>query len=141
MPLNPVEQHERLSEITARIVETMPAGWTRAVIRGLVVGGHTESRSGVKMPDGSVQGWSFRPEIWRMFMDLRAGMYVPGTGTWVGFEYVLDPPGRFKIQFTRDEDPKFETAPSSADFALENRRYPRSADTMSDWFRAGLGAD
>ncbi|MFE3057732.1 hypothetical protein [Nocardia sp. NPDC059239] len=139
-PLNPMEQQEKLSDITLEILETLPMGWTRLIVRGRILGRYAERESGVKMPDGSVQGFSFPPTAWRKFQDLRDGMYAPGLGTWVEFEYVLDPPGRFVIDYNRDQLPRFsKKGPTSSDFALENEWYPRTAEHMPEWFHHGLG--
>ncbi|WP_040804497.1 hypothetical protein [Nocardia concava] len=137
-PLSPLEQHEMLSDITLGILETLPMGWARLIVRGTIVGRYAARETGVKMPDGSVQGLSFPPEAWRKFQDLRHGMYASGLGTWVEFEYVLDPPGRFHIDYNRDRQPRFRKTPTSQDFALENKWFPRSDEHMPDWFRRGL---
>lgn len=137
-PLNPMEQQEKLSGITSGILETLPMGWTRLIVRGRIIGRHAERETGVKMPDGSVQGWSCPPEAWRQFQELREGMFAPGLGTWVEFEYVLDPPGRFAIEYNRDREPRFGTWPTQRDFELESEWYPRAAEHTPDWYRRGL---
>ncbi|MEU0540324.1 hypothetical protein ABZ319_10670 [Nocardia sp. NPDC005978] len=136
--LTPVEQHDKLSEITSEVLPTLPMGWTRLVVRARMIGMHAESDTGVRMPDGSVQSWSFPPEVWRKFQQLRKGMYDEGLGSWIEFEYILDPPGRFTIQYNRDQLPGFSTAPSAEHFETENEWFPRSDHSMPEWFRQGL---
>lgn len=136
--LNPVEQQEKLSEITAQIVDTLPDGWQRLVVRASMIGPHSEMSAGIKMADGTVRGWAFPPEVWRMFQQLRKGMYAEGIGTWVEFEYTVDPPGRFNIRYNRDNPPNFDTPPSQDHFATEYRWFPRSEENMPEWFRRGL---
>ncbi|MFD7841559.1 hypothetical protein ACFYTS_23700 [Nocardia sp. NPDC004151] len=138
LPLGPLEQQDRLAEITREILPTLPMGWKRLVIRARSIGRHAERETGVKLTDGTVRGWSFEPDVWRKFMELRAGMYAPELGTWVEFKYLLDPPGRFNIQYNRDQKPQFETWPASADFVIENERFPRSIENMPEWFQQGL---
>lgn len=137
-PLNPVEQKEKLDQITAQVLETLPPGWSRLVVRAKMIGPHSEADTGVQMADGSVRGWSFPPEVWRMFQQLRKGMYAEGLGSWVGFEYVVDPPGTFRISYNRDEDPGFDQKPTAEHFATENKWFPRSENTMPAWFRQGI---
>ncbi|MEV6071194.1 hypothetical protein AB0L82_32005 [Nocardia sp. NPDC052001] len=141
-PLNPTQQHDILSDITLQVIPTMPAGWTRLVLRVMEIGRHAEVESGVKMADGTVQAWSRDSQMWRevwgRFMELRAGMYTPLIGTWVSVTYVLDPPGQFNIQYNRDEQPPFETAPSRENFQLEQQRFPRTPDHMPAWYRENV---
>jgi hypothetical protein len=136
--LSPTEQQEKLAEITQEILPTLPHGWSRLVLRSRMIGPHSEADTGVKMPDGSVRGWSFTPEVWRKFQQLRKGMYAEGLGSWIEFEYVLDPPGRFTIRYNRDEAPKFDTAPAPEHFATEQKWFPRNEEQMPEWFRSGL---
>ncbi|WP_329790154.1 hypothetical protein V1227_39365 [Lentzea sp. DG1S-22] len=136
--LSPTEQQEKLAEITQEILPTLPHGWVRLVVRVKMIGMHSEADTGVKMPDGTVRGWSFTPDAWRKFQQLRKGMYAEGLGSWIGFEYVLDPPGRYSITYNRDEAPKFDEAPSAEDFATEQDWFPRSEEQMPEWFRRGL---
>lgn len=136
--LSPAEQREKLAEITREILPTLPRGWSRLVLRARMIGPHSEADTGVKMPDGSVRGWSFPPDVWRGFQQLRKGMYAEGLGSWIEFEYVLDPPDRFSIRYNRDEAPIFEAAPSPENFATEQRWFPRAGERMPEWFRHGL---
>jgi hypothetical protein len=136
--LSPTEQQEKLAEITQEILPTLPHGWVRLVVRVKMIGMHSEADTGVKMPDGSVRGWSFTPEVWRKFQQLRKGMYTEGLGSWIAFEYILDPPGRYTIRYNRDEAPRFDEAPSAEDFATEQKWFPRADEQMPEWFRRGL---
>lgn len=136
--LGPIEQQQKLAEITQAVLPTMPEGWQRLVVRAAMIGRHSEASCGVKMPDGSVRGWDIPPEVWRLFQQLRKGMYAEGLGTWVGFEYVLDPPFRYSIRYNRDEQPAFDTQPSAEDYATENRWFPRADAHAPEWFRRGL---
>ncbi|MFF2554735.1 hypothetical protein ACFVUS_27290 [Nocardia sp. NPDC058058] len=141
VPFSPIEQEARLRAITEEVLPTLPIGWTRFIIRAKVIGRHVERETGVKLPDGSVVGWLFDPEVWRMFMELRSGMYFPDVGTWVEFKFMMEPPGRFSIKYNRDQAPQFETYPSREDFALDKERYSRSDANMPDWYRRGLNGE
>lgn len=138
--LNPMEQQEKLADITSQVIETLPEGWQRLVVRASMVGRHSEMSAGILMPDGSTRGWEFPPEVWRMFQQLRKGMYAEGIGTWVGFEYIVDPPGTFNIRYNRDNDPAFGTPPSPEDFATQYRWFPQPEENMPEWFRRGLNS-
>ncbi|WP_433273691.1 hypothetical protein ACQPZF_19740 [Actinosynnema sp. CS-041913] len=138
--LDPIEQQQKLADITQAVVATMPEGWQRLVVRSSMIGQHSEMSAGVQMPDKSVRGWEMPPEVWRMFQQLRKGMYAEGLGTWIGFEYVVDPPFRYQIRYNREEQPAFDTPPTPADFATENRWFPRAETHMTEWFRRGLEA-
>lgn len=136
--LNPVEQQEKLQEITKLVVDTLPDGWSRLVVRARMIGPHSEADTGVKMADGSVRGWSFPAEVWRMFQQLRKGMYAEGLGSWIEFEYFVDRPARFQIRYNRDQEPKFEEWPTNENFATEQKWFPRAGESMPEWFRRGL---
>ncbi|GAA1342447.1 hypothetical protein [Saccharothrix algeriensis] len=136
--LDPTEQQQKLAEITQAVVATLPEGWQRLVVRASMIGRHSEMSSGVRMPDESVRAWEMPPEVWRMFQQLRKGMYAEGLGTWIGFEYIVDPPFRYQVRYNREEQPAFEAAPSPDDFATENRWFPRAETHMTEWFRRGL---
>ncbi|CCH30953.1 hypothetical protein ABZ816_01635 [Actinosynnema sp. NPDC047251] len=137
--LSPVEQQQALAEITRAVIPTLPEGWQRLVLRADMIGRHTQAEAGVQMADKSVRGWEIPPEVWRSFQELRKGMYAEGLGSWVGFEYVVDPPFRYQIRYNRDERPAFQTPPTPDDFATENRWFPRTEENMTSWFREGLG--
>ncbi|GAJ84411.1 hypothetical protein NBRGN_072_00520 [Nocardia brasiliensis NBRC 14402] len=59
--LDPIEQHDKLTEITREVLPTLPIGWTRLVVRAKMIGPHAESDTGVRMPDGTIRAWSFPP--------------------------------------------------------------------------------
>jgi hypothetical protein len=138
--LSPMEQQQKLADITSEVLETLPEGWQRLVVRSGVVGRYSEMSAGVRMSDGTTRGWAFPPEVWRKFQQLRKGMYADGIGTWVEFEYIVDPPGRFSINYNRDNRPTFDGTPTQDDFATEYRWFPRSEENMPEWFRRGLAA-
>jgi hypothetical protein len=136
--LSPVEQQQKLADITQAVVATLPEGWRRLVVRVSMIGQHNEASTGVQMPDESVRGWSFPPEVWRMFMQLRKGMYDKGLGTWVSFEYILNPPFRYSIRYNRDEQPAFDQQPTGEHYATENRWFPREEIHIPAWYQRGL---
>lgn len=134
----PIDEQELLAGITRDVLTTLPAGWVRLIVRARMIGTHSESSNGVKMADGAVVKWSFPQHIWDKFQSLRDGMYTQGLGTWVEFEYLLDPPGHYSIQYNRDHEPRFRTPPTAEDFALENTWFPRTLEFMPEWFQRGL---
>ncbi|MFE6920295.1 hypothetical protein ACFVAV_04530 [Nocardia sp. NPDC057663] len=138
--LSPGEQQDKLADITRDILETLPERWTRLIVRAMMIGPHAEADTGIKMADGPVRSWSFPPEVWRKFQQLRKGMYAEGAGSWIEFEYILDPPGKFSIRYNRDSEPQFSVPPTNKNFTTENKWFPRSDESMPEWFRRGLNS-
>ncbi|MCP2169355.1 hypothetical protein [Goodfellowiella coeruleoviolacea] len=136
--LSPAEQQQKLVDITSRVVATLPQGWQRFVLRTAVIGSHSEMSTGIRMPDGTIRNWAFPAEVWRMFQQLRKGMYIEGIGTWIEFEYVVTPPAHFSIRFNHENEPGFTAPPTEQNFATEFRWFPRTDGNMPAWFRRGL---
>ncbi|MGW4244225.1 hypothetical protein [Nocardia sp. NPDC004722] len=137
--LNPIEQHEMLVEITSEVIGTLPTGWSRLSVRGVMLGGISEAHTIVEMSDGTAEGWAVPRRLWRKFHSLRSGMWSEGLGTWFEFVYIVDAPGRFTIRYNRDREPQFRSPdPSENYIATENRWFRRSAEHMPEWYRRGL---
>lgn len=122
------------------MIETLPPGWTRLVMRAKVIGSYSEAETAAYMVDHSVGRAPFTDRVWKKFQILRYGMYTEGAGTWNEVEYVVEPPDTFSIKYNCDKDPQFESAPSRLEFERELRRFPRSESNIPDWFRRGLNS-
>ncbi|WP_460728888.1 hypothetical protein [Nocardia heshunensis] len=128
-----------LVAITSEVIGTLPVGWSRLSVRGVMLGGISEAHTIVEMSDGTADGWAFPRGLWRKFHLLRSGMWSEGLGTWFEFVYILDAPDRFTIRYNRDREPQLvRPDPSENYIATENRWFRRSAEHMPEWYRRGL---
>jgi hypothetical protein len=136
----PVEQNELLGEITKMVVDHLPPGWQQVMIDYRVVGRNIDVAVGVRDESGTFQLWDPPPEVWRLFARLRKGMYQEGRGTWFSARLIIDPPPTFSIKYNWENEPDFQPYPEAADFAVEQRRFPRTEENMPEWFRQRLAA-
>ncbi|TNY38854.1 hypothetical protein [Thermomonospora catenispora] len=134
--LNPIEQMERLEEITVSLLDVLPAGWRELTIDFESIGRFVGVRGTLTMSDGSTRAWSPPHQVLTSLDNLRTGMYAEGRGTWFSCRLSLTPPGRYTIDYDRQNQPSVPATPE--DIALEQRRFPRSPEHMPDWYRTGL---
>ncbi|QWF80500.1 TNT domain-containing protein [Amycolatopsis sp. CA-230715] len=80
-----------------------------------------------------VLSWSAPPEVSQLFGDLRAGMAVPGYGTWTNAEFTLRADGTFDFDFDADQPPRL--AIGSSAYAKELEFFPRTEETIPAWWR------
>ncbi|GAB1514853.1 hypothetical protein [Actinophytocola sp. KF-1] len=94
--MNPVEQHELLSEITIALVGEVPAGWQRIVVDYSIEDGRVRVGSGVRMRDGSHVHVPVPRTLAPRFRLLREG------DTWHRLSLVIDPPNTYHVRYFRD---------------------------------------
>lgn len=82
-----------------------------------------------------VLSWSAPPRVGLLFQDLRAGMAVPGFGTWTNAEFTLRADGTFDFDFDADRPPRLaiDAVPGTYDKELEF--FPRTEENIPAWWR------
>ena len=93
--MNPLEQHEVLSEITVALMELLLAGWQRMVVKYSVVEGRERVGSGVRMQDGTHERVLVPKTLAPSFRRLREG------DTWHRLRLVIDSPGTYHVRYDR----------------------------------------
>src|SRR4051812_12447597 len=138
MTLNPIEQHELLSEIAKLIMNAAPPNWQRLVFEFMAIGRHASAGTGAALDNGDHQRVPAPRELMKPLGKLRKGMYAEGLGTWYSMHMVIDRPDTFHARFNRDDEPPFRTPPAPDQYVLDMERYPRTPENTPDWFRARL---
>ncbi|MFB4317472.1 hypothetical protein [Actinomadura sp. 21ATH] len=133
-PLGPEEQNEVLQEMTLLLTHSLPEGWEEATVAYRALGSHSEmlaqvQRLGRRLPSP----YAPPPELAELFERLRAGMYVPGRGTWFTATYKLTYPASYDVRYDGDNEPSWVSAPPEGARAEEARRFPRDARYLPEW--------
>jgi hypothetical protein len=100
-PLDPVEEHELLQQITNELLGTLPPGWRQFVMDFKAIGRHIDGSATVRTSDGVLR-W-FHPTVGRLLQELRWGMYREGLGTWFSARYSIAPQSQFAIDFNYEK--------------------------------------
>lgn len=133
-PLGPVEQNEKLQEMTLLLSHTLPEGWEQATVVYRALGSHSEmlaqiQRVGRRLPSP----YTPNPQLAELFERLREGMYKPGQGTWFTARFKLAYPASFDIAYDYDGEPGWVSAPPAGAAEEERRRFPRDAKFLPEW--------
>ncbi|MEW2355418.1 hypothetical protein [Spirillospora sp. NPDC029432] len=141
-PLNPVEQNDLLLEITLLLTHTLPEGWEEATVAYRALGSHSEMlaqyrRVGRRLPSP----YAPPPEVAELFERLRAGMYRSGQGTWNTATFRLTYPSSYDVDYDREGEPKWVSAPPDTARDEELRKYPRDARFLPEWLGGEAGAE
>ncbi|WP_410620553.1 ferredoxin [Amycolatopsis sp. cmx-8-4] len=139
-PLRPEQQHELVRQIGAVLTGQVPPGWRQLRVEYRAAGRHIEADLLVTAPDGLPRTLPPHPEAVRLLGVLRAGMYQPGLGTWLGAVLVFDPGGPADADFGRpDLEPPFRHQPPPIGFQDELRFFPRADEQIPGWLRERAG--
>ncbi|MCP2267649.1 hypothetical protein LV75_000131 [Actinokineospora diospyrosa] len=131
---------DRMTKAVGRaMVRAAGPGWTRVRAEYRSVGRHIEVDLLVAGPDGVPRPVRPPAEVVDGLGRLRAGMYRPGRGTWIGAVYDIEPPGTFTCEFEPDVEPTWRRVPPPIGFVDELRAFARSEEFIPDWFRARAG--
>ncbi|WP_233526064.1 TNT domain-containing protein [Actinomadura spongiicola] len=142
VPLNPAEQMELLSnQVTLVIADHAPPLWRTISGHFQAVGGHVEFPAMTcHRADGAVTPWKAPGAVVALFERLRAGTHAFQGSTWsrIDVEVVYeDGHVRCRANFTYDEEPRWESEPSTDDVRRELERFPR--DDVPEWMTRRLG--
>lgn len=135
------DQNAVLGSVTTLLVQRLPGDWEQLFVDFRMMGSHLEAQvSGVTMY-GSSFDWDLPPEALPFFVQLRAGMAGPGTGTWFSMKFHLVHPDTYSAEFDRDHEPDWNQPPTPGHYAEELQLYPREDGAIPAWLRgrAGLG--
>ncbi|MFI0483726.1 TNT domain-containing protein [Actinomadura sp. 9N215] len=143
VPMNPVEQMELLSnQVTIVIADHAPPLWRTISGYYQAVGGHVEFPAMTcHRADGAVSPWTAPAATAGLLDRLRAGTYAFQGSTWsrIDFEVVYeDGEVRCRASFRHDDEPHWDSEPSSADMRRELERFPR--DEVPEWMAQRLGS-
>lgn len=135
--LDHAQQQEILKEVGAKILAEAPEGWERIVYTRSSVIDHASSLIVIEFENGtSVREWP-PVSLGLLFDDLRAGMYQDGKGTWFSLRYVITRPGRFKVDYNYDDEPRI-AFPTAWGFTNDLKYFPRDEEYMPDWLHERL---
>ncbi|WP_018684663.1 hypothetical protein [Actinokineospora enzanensis] len=139
----PVLDQRELDRLTKAVGRAMvrAAGehWRRIRAEYRSVGRHIEVDVLITGRDGVPRAVRPPAEVVEGLGRLRAGMYRPGRGTWLGAAYEIEPPGTFSAEFEPDQEPVWRRLPPPIGFQDELRTFPRSEEFIPDWFRVRAG--
>ncbi|MFG1643589.1 ferredoxin [Amycolatopsis sp. NPDC049252] len=139
-PLRPDQQQEVVRQIGVALASQAPPGWRQLRIEYRAAGRHVEADLLVTGPDGQPRPAPPHPEAVRLLGVLRAGMYQPGRGTWLGVICAFDPTQPPDIDFVRpDLEPPFRQQPPVLGFQDELRFFPRAEEHVPAWLREKAG--
>ncbi|MFI0350659.1 hypothetical protein [Actinomadura sp. 9N407] len=140
--LNPVEQNDLLQKITLLLTHALPAGWEECTVVHRALGSHSETLGQIRRVTGPglPSPIDVPAELGELFERLRAGMYSPGLGTWFSATFKLTFPFSYEIQYIRDEEPRWQSAPPPAAYEEERRRFPREPRHTPEWLDGRDGA-
>ncbi|MWA06019.1 hypothetical protein F8568_037845 [Actinomadura sp. LD22] len=133
-PLGPVEQKDLLEDLTSLLVDALPAGWQQADVYHNALGSHAESLAQLLMCNTHMPSlWTPPPAAGDLFDRLRRGMYADGLGTWFTARFVLTFPFSYQIEYTRDTEPRWKTAPAPSAYAEDLELFPREPANTPAW--------
>lgn len=135
--LDHAQQQKILKEVGESILKEVPQEWERVIYTRESVIDHSSSLVVVELRTGEkVSEWA-PINVGMLFDDLRAGMYVPGKGTWFSMEYVIGHPGKFKVHYDYDDDPNI-AFPTAWGFTNDLKHFPRDEEYIPDWLHEKL---
>ena len=135
--LDHAQQQKILKEFGSSLLKEVPEGWERIVYNRESVIDHSSSLAVVEfLNEDSIRTWA-PPHTTLLLDELRAGMYVPGKGTWFSMEYVITRPGKFKVHYDYDDDPNI-AFPTAWGFTNDLKHFPRDEEYIPDWLHEKL---
>ncbi len=139
----PVMDEAELIRMTKEVGRAMmrAAGpqWRRVRAEYRSVGRHIEVDYLVTGADDQPRALRPPAEVVDGLARMRAGMYRPGRGTWIGAVYEVEASGEYTCEFEPDLEPAWRRVPPPIGFADELRTFPREDESIPDWFRERAG--
>ncbi len=139
--LTPEQQQQIVAQIGNGLASMAPPGWRRLRTEHRAVGRHLETDVLITGPDGVTQSVAPPPELVQLFGTLRAGMYQPGQGTWLGAALTFDAVQGTSVDFTLDQEPSWRRTPPPIGFQDELRFFPRAEQNIPPWLRQRAGRE
>jgi len=138
-PLGPDQQRAIVERIGRGLAGLVPPGWRQVRVDYRAAGRHVECDVCVTTPDGVVHPVPAPPELLTDLAELRAGMYRPGTGTWLSATLAFDPAGGVHTGYADDPEPAWRRFPPPIGFQDELRLFPRADRHVPAWLRTRAG--
>lgn len=137
-PITPPEQEEVVQSACAALVREAPIGWQQIRFEFYSTVGIDSAR--LEVTDENGNEIKLAPPMAAMdpLGDLRSEMYEEGKGSWFTARIVIDPPGRYSIEYDYDGEPAFKPALQADVYALDFEHFPRSEENTPDWLREKL---
>ncbi|MEU4253250.1 ferredoxin [Amycolatopsis sp. NPDC026612] len=136
VPLGPEQQQQLVNRIGHGLASMAPPGtWRQVRAEYRAAGRHVEADVVVTGLDGVPRAVQPPPELLRLLGTLRAGMYRPGAGTWLGAVLTVDPVRGVGADFGFDREPQWRRTPPPIGFQDELRAFPRAAQHVPEWLR------
>jgi len=137
-PLSPPEQEELVREVGGMLQTKLPAGWQRANLSFRSTYGVDTATFIVTDSSGAEKRTPTPTAALRKMRELRNGMYEQDRGTWFTGTLVLEPPGKYQIEYDYDGEPTFVPPLKPSAFELDFEFFPRSEEHTPDWLRQKL---
>lgn len=135
--LSPPEQEEVVQEVAGVMLSTAPAGWQQLelIYRSTVA---VDAAEILATTTGEAQRIPVPMKVSSRMSSLREGMYEQDRGSWFTARLVLEPPGKYRIEYDYDGEPTYVPPLTAGTYALDLQRYPRSEEHTPDWLREKL---
>jgi hypothetical protein len=137
-PMPPPEQEEVVRNACLALLDEAPADWKRIQFEFYSTVGIDSAEFKITRQDGSTFKLQPPMAVMEPLGDLRSGMYQEGKGSWYTARIVIDPPGRYSVEFDYDNEPAFEPPLVPGVYALDFEHFPRTPEHTPDWLRAKL---
>jgi len=136
VPLSPEQQQQLVNRIGHGLASMAPPGtWRQVRAEYRAAGRHIEADVVVTGQDGVPRAVQPPPELLQLLGTLRAGMYRPGAGTWLGAVLTVDPVQGVAADFAHDREPPWRRTPPPIGFQDELRAFPRAEQNVPEWLR------
>ncbi len=137
--LSPEDQNAILGSVTTLLVHRLPGDWSQLFLDFRAVGTYVEAPVSVLNIFGQSVDWALPDEALPFFLELRAGMYREGQGTWSSARFHLAHPNAYSVEYNWTEEPRWTHRPSPEHFGEEPEMFPR--DEVPAWMRETAGSD
>jgi hypothetical protein len=135
-PMSPDQQQQLVHQLGQGLASMVPPGtWRQIRAEYRAVGRHVEADVVVLGPDGVPRALQPPVELLQSLGALRAGMYRPGVGTWLGAVLTVDPVQGTGADFGFDREPQWRRVPPPIGFRDELRAFPRAEQHIPAWLR------
>ncbi|WP_188317096.1 hypothetical protein [Solihabitans fulvus] len=137
--MDQAQQDQLVRQIGRALLRALPPDWQQVRAEYRAAGRHIEVDIFVAGPDRVPRPIRPPMEVVQMLGELRAGMYLPGVGTWLSAIYQLTAPSDYSVDFSADAEPPWRNAPPPIGFQDELRTFPRADERIPDWLRQRAG--
>lgn len=137
--MNKAEEMKHLNKIGQILLEFTPARWKTINCTVALVGNLGQSWKVATLQDGEEQFFDTPLELFNQFESLRSTMYQPGRGTWFSANFILTPPGSFRVEYNYDTEVEFsQPQPDNIDYREDFDIFPRDPEHIPDWLQEKL---